>query len=581
MNNWLHKFLIEMRHRRVWRVVAAYAVGAYGLLEVADLTVSALDAPPIILTWLFLMALCGFPIAVALAWIFDFTSEGIKRAPVEVQEPKYRSSTAFIFLLVLSIAIAGATGWFLAGRTNSLHEVRAIAVLPLINLTGEPDQDYFVDGIHESLIAEIARLPEIDVISRTSAMQYRGTDKSLQEIGDELGIDTVVEGSILRAGNNVTFIAKLVSVNPERNLWSGQYERTTENMATLQREVVLSIAREIRLSLRPADEIRLTTSVQVDARAQDALLRGRAYWRNQTSEDVEAAIAQFNSALAYDPQYASAYASLAESFVSLSWVGQNPLAPDQVFPRAKAAAFRALQIDSTVADAHSAVGIVAWRYQFDATAAEDAFARAVELEPSNAQVLHWLALFLATRGRFAEAEKMIDRALELDPMSLLITANRGWIHYFAGRPSIALSNANTALQLWPESGIPYYHRGLALLQLGRVADAIDAFSRAIELSGPLPYLRATLAYAQARSGATDAAEMILAELENRDYTAPYLLAMVELGLGRKSVAFDRLEAALNARDAYLAFLAVDPVWEPLRSEDRFAHIMEEAGHTIR
>ena len=175
---------------------------------------------------------------------------------------------------------------------------------------------------------------------------------------------------------------------------------------------------------------------------------------------------------------------------------------------------------------------------------------------------------------------MINRALELDPLSLLITANRGWIHYFAGRPSRALSNAGAAMQLWPESGIPYYHRGLALVQLGRLDDAIVAFQQAIERSGPLPYLRAVLANALAQSGATEDAESILSELQERDYTAPYLLAMVDYGLGRTAVALDRLESAVNINDAYLAFLAVDPIWETLRSEDRFARIVKAVDQPV-
>ena len=284
--------------------------------------------------------------------------------------------------------------------------------------------------------------------------------------------------------------------------------------------------------------------------------------------------------MAFEPEYALAYAGLAESYVALSWLGENPLAPGEVFPRARAAALRALQIDPAVADAHVALGLVAWRYARDAIAAEEAFAHAIEIEPSNADALHWFAMFLTTRGRFDEALALIDRALELDPLSLLITANRGWIQYFSGRPSDALSNAGAAQQLWPASGIPYYHQGLVLVQLGRVDEAIQAFENAIERSGRLPYLLAALGHASAVAGDAAGAKTLLLELRERNYAAPYLQAAVELALGNSENALGFLGQALDAQDAYLAFLAVDPIWGPLRSEPRFASILGDAGYTI-
>ena len=254
-----------MRERRVWRVVAAYVVAAIGLLEAADLSIDALNGPPVLLTWLFLLALCGFPVAVACAWVFDITPDGIKRSPEEDSaSSRYRSSTAFIALLCVAIAISGVAGWTLATWRGG-DEVGAIAVLPFTNLTGDPEQVYFVDGIHESLIAEMGRLSGVDVISRTSAVQYRDSERALRQIGSELDVDAVVEGSVLRAGNRLTLIVTLVEVQSERSLWSGQFERNTNNVETLQREVVLRIAREIELSSETcrrsaADKLRASRS---------------------------------------------------------------------------------------------------------------------------------------------------------------------------------------------------------------------------------------------------------------------------------------------------------------------------------
>ncbi len=570
-----------MRYRRVWHVVVGYTVIAIGFLELADLTLEAFDGPDYILGWLFLAVLSGFPIAVALAWVFDFTTDGIKRTAPQPSSPVSQSPTTLIVLVVASAVVSGATGWFLAGRSAGTSLVQSLVVLPLANLTGIAGQDYFVDGIHDALISELARLSAIDVVSRTSAMQYRDSRKSLREIGNELDVEAVLEGSVLRSGDQITVNAKLLDVERERNLWSGQYQRATSEIGALQSEVVLNIAREIQLSLSPDEENRLKNTKSVNPQALDSLLQGRARWRNQSAEDIEQSINLFNTALTYEPNFAEAYASLAQAYISLTWVTSDPLMPSQVLPQAKAAAQRALAIDPDSPDAHMAIGLVAWRFEFDKALAEQSFARAIELSPSHAEALHWYALFLATSGDNDNAQARINRALELDPLSLLITANRGWIYYFGGDFEQALANATAANKLWPDSGIPHYHEGLSLLALDRPGEAVMAFQRSIELSGRLPYLLSALGVASARAGSIDEAEQVLTELNELDYTSPYLLAALESALGRTDEALVHLATAVEARDSYLAFLAVDPIFAELRNEQEFVEILDQVGHTTR
>jgi TolB-like protein len=575
---WIASFLEEMRRRKVWRVAVAYVIGAVALMEGAEVAVGALSLSPRILTWLVIGVMVGFPAAMAAAWVFDLTPRGVKRTPDADPSGGYRSGVSLVVLVVLSLGVAVTSGWYLARLDTPWEDLDGLVVLPLANLTGDPLGDYFVDGLHDALIAELSRLPGIKIISRTSATHYRGTTKSLQEIGNELAVEAVVEGSVLRNGERVTVIVKLLAVDPERNLWTGEFERTMDEVSDLQRELAHRIAREVRVSLRPGDEARFTTADNVDPRAYDDFLRARALWRSQVEEDVEESITLFNRAITVEPEYAEAYAGLALSYISLSWIGTEPLPPRSVFPRARAAAIRALQLDSTVADAHAVMGLVDWRYYLDASAAEAAFLRALELEPNNAGVFHWYALFLATRERWRESETMISKALELDPLSLLITANRGWIHYFAGDASSALADADATLHLWPASGLPYYHRGLALVQLGRLDEAIRSFRVAIGRSGSLPYLLASLGNALASAGNAGEAREILENLLTRDYVAPYLMAIVELGLGQEAAALEWLEAAFQVQDAYLPFLAVDPIWKPLHSDPRFVRILHQAGH---
>jgi len=575
---WITSFLEEMRRRKVWRVAVAYIIGAVALLEGADVAVGALSLSPRILTWLVVGVMVGFPAAMASAWVFDLTPRGVERTPDAEPSGGYRPGTALVVLVVLSLGVAVTSGWYLARLGTPWGEVEGIVVLPLANLTGDPLEDYFVDGLHDALIAELSRLPGIKIISRTSATHYRGTTMSLDEIGKELAVEAVVEGSVLRSGERVTVIANLIAVDPERNIWTGEFQRTMDEVSDIQRELALSIARAVRVSLRQGDEARLINANHVDPRAYDDLLRARASWRRQVEEDVEESIALFSRAITVEPEYAEAYAGLALSYISLSWIGTEPLPPRSVFPRARAAAVRALQLDSTVADAHAVMGLVDWRYHLDASAAEAAFLRALEEDPNNAGVFHWYALFLATRQRWKESETMIGKALELDPLSLLITANRGWIHYFAGDASSALAHADATGHLWPASGIPYYHRALALVQLGRLDEAIRSLRVAIGRSGSLPYLLASLGNALASAGNAGEAREILVDLQSRDYVAPYLMAMVELGLGQEDAALEWLEAAFQVQDAYLPFLAVDPIWKPLRSDPRFVRILHQAGH---
>lgn len=575
---WIASFLEEMRRRKVWRVAVAYVIGAVAILEGGDVAVGALSLSPRILTWLVVGVMVGFPVAMAAAWIFDLTPRGMKRTPDAEPSGGYRSGAALVVLVVISLGVAATSGWYLARLDTPWEQVEGLAVLPLANLTGDPLEDYFVDGLHDALIAELSRLSGIKIISRTSATHYRGTIKSLQEIGKELAVEAVVEGSVLRSGERVTVIAKLIAVDPVRNLWTGEFQRTMDEVPDLQRELAFRIAQEVRVSLRHGDEARLVNANNVDPRAYDDFLRARALWRSQVEEDVEESITLFSRAITVEPEYAEAYAGLAQAYISLAWIGAEPLPPRSVFPRARAAAVRALQLDSTMADAHAVMGVVDWRYHLDASAAEAAFLRALELDPNNAGVFHWYALFLATRERWRESEAMISKALELDPLSLLITANRGWIHYFADDASRALADAEETAHSWPASGIPYYHRGLALVQLDRLDEAVEAFRGAIERSGPLPYLLAALGNALASAGNLPEALEILEELRTRDYVAPYLMAIVELGLGQEAAALVWLEAAFQVQDAYLPFLAVDPIWKPLRSDPRFARILQQAGH---
>jgi eukaryotic-like serine/threonine-protein kinase len=462
-------------------------------------------------------------------------------------------------------------GWAPAPR------VQALAVLPLRNLSGDPEQEYFADGMTDALIGSLASIQGLRVISRTSVMHYKGAPKPLPAIARELGVDAVVEGTVLRADSRVRLSVQLMDPDPERPLWSHVYEQDLSDVLTLHRRLAEAIAGEIRLTLSPEETRRLRASHRVDPAAHEAYLKGRFHWQKQTHLGVRKAIEHFEEALEHDPSHGAAYAGLADSYVSLSWVGDDPLPPREAYPKARAAAQKALERDGSLAEAHASLGLVKWRYDWDWPAAEAALRRAIELQPSEAVSHHWYGLFLATQGRHAEAAREMEKAQELDPLSRLITVNRGWALYFARLYEAAAAQERKAILSWPEYGAGHYILGLSLEALGRYEEALAAERKARSFSGDLPYLIATEAHIHARAGQRAEALKRLEALKQREHFAPSLAAMVYAGLGEKETALSWLERAVEERDAYLVFLQVSPVWEPLRREARFREIEKAVG----
>jgi serine/threonine-protein kinase len=482
-------------------------------------------------------------------------------------------------LASIGLMILAAAGWWtLRGRAGSATPIRSLAVLPLVNLSRDSAEEYFVGGMHDALVASLAQIEAIRVISRTSVMAFRDAPASVPDVAERLHVDAVVEGSVLRVGDRVRITVKLVGASPERELWGESYERDVSDALSVHRDVAEAIARRIELRLsrdrgRPAER-----GHRPGPAAQDAYLRGRHAWHRQTRLDVEQAVRHFEQALALDPQYALAYAGLADCYVVLSWVGPSPLPPRQAYPRAAAAAERALALDSTVADAHVALGLVRWRFDWDAPAAEREFVTALALSPNDATAHHWYGLFLASQGRHDEAQVQLQAALTLDPLSRLITANAAWVRYFARDFDQAMAQAQAAVQLWPDYPAGHYMLGLAYEEHGKLAEAIAAFQHGLEAAGEeLPYLESALGHALGRAGRRAEARQVLARARRRGYFPPSLAAAVHIGLGEREAALEWLGRADEARDASLAFLAVNPVWDPLRRDPTFRDLMHRVG----
>jgi serine/threonine protein kinase/Tfp pilus assembly protein PilF len=472
--------------------------------------------------------------------------------------------------------VSAAHGPTKSGRQpqGSRKRIRSLAVLPLANLSRDSEQDYFADGMTEALITNLSKIGALKVISRTSSMRYRGTDKFVPEIARELNVDGVLEGSVLRAGERVRITAQLIHAATDEHLWAESYERDLRDILSLQSEVAQAIAQEIKIKLTPQERARLGRVHRVDPEAHDAYLRGRFHWNKRTEEALTEAIAYFKNAIEKDPSYALAYAGLADAYNILGFYAVRP--PRETFPKAKAAALKALELDDTLAEARASLGYAKSCYDWDWLASEKVFKQAIELNPGYPIAHQWYGSTLTMMGRHDEAIAEQRRAQELDPLSVVISASVGWLLYYARRFDEAIEQSRKTLEMDPNFALAHLWLGWAYEQTGRYKEASEEAKKAVTLSGGSPYYRASLGHAYAQSGMKVEAEKILEELNEvpqRMYVSPYFLAEIYTGLGENEEAFRWLERAYEERANLLVFLKVEPKVDPLRSDPRFQDLL--------
>ena len=480
-------------------------------------------------------------------------------------------------ILALAVVLLGLNlgGWRarLLGRAAPAR-IQSLAVLPLENLSGDPNQEYFADGMTDALITDLGKISALRVISRTSVMQYKAGRKPLREIAGDLNLDAVVEGSILRSESRVQITARLIQARTDTQIWSQTYERDLHNILELQSEVAQAIADGIRVQLTPAEHARIAATHAVRPEAFDAYLKGRYYWEKRTEEGLRRSLEYFQQAIEIDPTYALAYAGLADSYGTL---GNNRfLSPDEAFPKAKAAAQKALGIDDDLAEAHASLAFAHWNYDFDWDVVEREYKRAIELNPGYATAYHWYAGYLSGMGRHAEAIAAIKKARELDPLSARINANVGFILYFAREYDQAIEELQRAQEMDPSSGAPDLYLGMAYLQKGNYQQAIKALERNSQVPDSPAASALDLAYAYAVAGQPEESRKILGRLmgeTKRSYMPALWVARVYVALGEPENAFIWLSKAYDERSAQLPLLNVDPRLDSLRSDPRFQDLL--------
>jgi len=456
----------------------------------------------------------------------------------------------------------------------------SIAVLPFVNVGADPDNEVFSDGIAEELIHVLSKLEGLHVVARSSAFAFKGHRDDVREVGRRLGVTTVLDGSVRRAGNDVRVTAELVSVADGYRLWSERYDRHLDAVFAIQDEIAGAIAEVLEAKLLGAPKAYARPAAPTgDPRAYEHFLRGRHHWNRRTAHALQESVEAFEKALAIDPSHAASHAGIADSYVVLGVYSHRP--PGEVMPKAKAAAERALAIDSTLAEAHTALACVRALYEWDWVAADAGFRRAIAHNPQYATAHQWYAMnCLVPQGRFGAAQKELQRALALDPLSLAVNVSVGLRHFYARQLGSAEEALLHTLGLDPAFGTAHYFLGHTYIATGRYDDAIPELEQAVELQGGSAETTAALATAHALAYHGGEADALLAGLEERaqeSYVSPALLAQVHLGMGDRERALDRLEEAAEKRTADVVWLKVHPIYDRVRGHPRYRVLLERLG----
>ena len=456
--------------------------------------------------------------------------------------------------------------------------IHSIAVLPLENFSGNPAEDYFADGMTDELTTNLAKVRSLGVIGRTSVMRYKGTHKSIPEIARELKVDSVVEGSVVRDGDNVRITAQLIDGSSGRHLWADDFERPRGDVLQLQKEVALKIVQQIRVTLTPDEEIRLTGAGAVDPKAYEANLKGRSYWNQRSEAGIKKAIEQFNAAIQADGSYAEAYSGLADSYTALGYFSY--LDPNDAFPRAKAAADKALELDPTLAEAHSSLGYYNLYYAWDWKESEKEFRRSIALNPNYATAHEWYSVYLLAMGRPDEAMVEIRRAQQLDPLSPLINTDVGFQFYYNKRYDEAIQQLRNTLQTDPKFPLAHLWLGRAYQQKGMYEEAISEY-RQTDTSWPEWVVSlAAIGNVEGIAGKKSEAREMLSKLNTLSevkYVTPYGTALLYAGLGDKIQTFNWLDKAVQGRSHWLVWMRLDPRWDDVRADPRFKEVVRRVG----
>jgi TolB-like protein/DNA-binding winged helix-turn-helix (wHTH) protein/Flp pilus assembly protein TadD len=502
------------------------------------------------------------------------------QVPALTDAPIGRQWTArpviFVAMLGLALSImAVVVAFYWPHRPSG---IRSLAVLPLENFSGDASQDYFADGMTDQLITDLAQIRALRVVSRTSVMMYKGAHKPLPEIARELNVDAVVEGSVLRSGDQVRITAQLIQVPADKHLWAESYQGNVRDTLAVQNRVASAIAEEIRIEVTPREQAALKSAKKIDPEAYESYLKGRYFWNQRTGDGLKKAVDYFNQAIARDPNYAAAYSGLADTYALLGDWEYAVMTPKEAMPRALSAARRALELDDSLGEAHASLAFCLEGFNWDLAAADKEFQQAIELNPGYATAHHWYAWHLSLIGRNSEAIAEMKKAENLDPVSPVVNADLAELLLIAQLPDESMQQSRKTIEMNPGFAFAHNQLAQAYIQKRRFGEAIGELQEAIKLAGDNPIFVANLARAYAGSNRKAKAAELLNGLKKRSVpSAPLFteIAMIYVALGDKDQAIKWLEKGYEER--FNPGVLERPCFDALRSDPRFQDLERRIG----
>jgi len=583
-------FFAELKRRNVYRAAVAYGVVAWFLTQLTTQVFPFFEIPNSAVRFVVIALAVGFPIAMLLSWVYEFTPEGVVRTedlnPAQARSSQRATGRILDFiiigalLLVIAMLIVGRLPFY--RQTAESISQKTIAVLPFENLSRDPDNAYFAEGIQEEILTRLAGIADLKVISRTSTQRYQSKPGNLAEIAQHLGVANILEGSVQKAGDQVRVTVQLIQVASDSHLWADTFDRNLTDIFGVESEIAKAIADALKAKLTGAEEQLIAARPTSDVTAYELYLKGRVLWGKRGGDNMRQAIAFYEQAIVRDPNYAPAYAALAETYVVLPVYTEA--STREAYAKAKAAALKALQLDDKLAEAHNALALALFLdLDFAGSIAE--FQRAIALNPNYATAHHWYGFNpLCTLGRFDEAIAESKRAVELDPLSPVINSDLGSNLMVARRYDEAIAQLRKTLEIDPTFSLAHGALGEALQFKGDLPGAIAEYTKAQELAAD-PRSRVLMAAAKAQLGDKDAAVRMLAELEeaSRHREIPGVQrAVLYTSLGNRTEAIRCLEQSVADHDTQdVAWIKVYPTWDPLRGDPRFEALVQKvvgSGH---
>jgi len=581
----IDNFFAELKRRNVYKVAVAYAIVGWLLVQIATQVFPFLEIPNWVVRLVIMLVAAGFPVALVIAWAFELTPEGLKRTEdVDLQAGSGSKKRAWIYVAVIGAAFS--IGLFFVGRYTARNtasaartelSAKSIAVLPFDNLSRDPDNAFFAEGVQDEILTRLAKVADLKVIARTSTQRFKSAPENLPDIANQLGALNILEGSVQKVNDQVRVNVQLINALTNAHLWAEIYDRKLTDIFAVESDIAKTIADTLQAKLTGSEKQMIAAQPTSDTAAYELYHKGRSLWEKRSGNNIPKAISFYEQAVARDPNYALAYAGLADAYILLPYY--TATTQRDASGKAKEAALKALRLDPNLAEAHAAVGKELNFAEIDLTGSIREFERAIELKPNYATAHHWLGAGpLVDLGRFDDAIAHGKRAIELDPLSPIMNADLGLTLYFARHYDDAVVQLRKPLVLDPTFAYALYNLGMVLQSKGDLAGAIAQYEKAKQFSDD-PHISALSGAAKALAGDKNAALQILTDLDkisqHREVLA-YSRALLHLGLNNKDEALRWLEQSFADRDgSNIGAIKVDPLLDPLRGDPRFEALVQK------